>query len=130
MQYLKEKKQDFVTDSTNLEDDALRNKIRHHVVPLLESINPAASENIALSAKYIRQAKSILESMDSISTSDSYRKVIYIPKVSVMNAPSPEFILHKELGRYGFHGNAIDDICESLFSQDRGVGKIWKTKTI
>ena len=31
LQYLKEKKQDFVTDSTNLEDDALRNKIRHHV---------------------------------------------------------------------------------------------------
>lgn len=85
-----------------MEDDALRNKIRHHVVPLLESINPAASENIALSAKYIRQAKSILESMDSISITDSYRKVIYIPKVSVMNAPSPEFILHKELGRYGF----------------------------
>lgn len=128
LQYLKEKKQDFVTDSTNLEDDALRNKIRHHVVPLLESINPAASENIALSAKYIRQAKSILESMDSISTTDSYRKVIYIPKVSVMNAPSPEFILHKELGRYGFHGNVIDDICESLFSQDRGVGKIWKNE--
>lgn len=128
LQYLKEKKQDFVTDSTNLEDDALRNKIRHHVVPLLESINPAASENIALSAKYIRQAKSILESMDSISTTDSNRKVIYIPKISVMNAPSPEFILHKELGRYGFHGNVIDDICENLFSQDRGVGKIWKNE--
>lgn len=111
-----------------MEDDALRNKIRHHVVPLLESINPAASENIALTAKYIRQAKSILESMDSISTTDSNRKVIYIPKVSVMNAPSPEFILHKELGRYGFHGNVIDDICESLFSQDRGVGKIWKNE--
>ena len=42
LQYLKEKKQDFVTDSTNLEDDALRNKIRHHVVPLLESINPVS----------------------------------------------------------------------------------------
>ncbi len=129
LQYLKEKKQDFVTDSTNLEDDALRNKIRHHVVPLLESINPAASENIALTAKYIRQAKSILESMDSISTTDSYRNVINIPKVSVMNAPSPEFILHKELGRYGFHGNVIDDIiCESLISQDSGVGKIWKSE--
>ena len=128
LQYLKEKKQDFVTDSTNLEDDALRNKIRHHVVPLLESINPAASENIALTTKYIRQAKRILDSMDSISTTDSYRNVINIPKVSVMNAPSPEFILHKELSRFGFHGNVIDDICESLNSQDSGVGKIWKNE--
>ena len=127
LQYLKEKEQDFVTDSTNLEDDALRNKIRHHVVPLLESINPAASENIALTAKYIRQAKSMIDSMDSISTTDSYRNIISIPKVSVMNAPSPEFILHKELGRYGFHGNAIDEICESLYSQD-GIGKILKNE--
>ncbi len=43
LQYLKEKKQDFVTDSTNLEDDALRNKIRHHVVPLLRSISTVVS---------------------------------------------------------------------------------------
>ena len=98
------------------------------MIPLLESINPAANENIALTAKYIRQAKSMIDSMDSISTTDSYRNVISIPKVSIMNAPSPEFILHKELGRYGFHGNAIDEICESLYSQDGGVGKIWKNE--
>ncbi len=32
---------DFVTDSTNLTDGYGRNKLRHHVVPVLQEINPA-----------------------------------------------------------------------------------------
>ncbi len=34
--YLKEKKQDFVTDETNFEADYLRNKIRLHLMPVLK----------------------------------------------------------------------------------------------
>lgn len=40
-EYLKMNSLDFVTDSTNLCDDYTRNKIRHHVVPQLFSINPS-----------------------------------------------------------------------------------------
>ena len=39
-QFLADRQQPFVTDSTNLEDDATRNKVRHHIVPLLKQINP------------------------------------------------------------------------------------------
>ncbi len=37
---------EYVTDSTNLTDDYSRNKIRHNVLPVLESINNAAVANI------------------------------------------------------------------------------------
>ena len=37
--YLKEKNQEYVTDSTNLTDDYTRNIIRHIVIPVIEQIN-------------------------------------------------------------------------------------------
>lgn len=46
LQYLDAIGQDYVTDSTNLEDDAQRNKLRLDVIPLLEKVTPAAKQNI------------------------------------------------------------------------------------
>lgn len=46
-QFLKQRGQSFVTDSTNLINDCSRNKIRNLVVPVLQEINPAAVDNFA-----------------------------------------------------------------------------------
>ncbi|MBQ7115998.1 MAG: tRNA lysidine(34) synthetase TilS [Clostridia bacterium] len=40
-EYCKENKLSFITDSTNLCDDFTRNKIRHRILPVIESINPS-----------------------------------------------------------------------------------------
>ena len=135
LQYLKEKGQDYVTDSTNLEDDALRNKIRHHVIPLLQTLNPAASDNIALSAKYVRQACEMLSAMwgsqqhqeGTEEEENPQTDTLYINKVEVMQAASPEFMLHHQIASYGFHGDCIDSIIEAMEAQDGGVGKVWKS---
>ena len=46
-EYLKELGQDYVTDSTNLETEYTRNKIRHLVMPELKKMNSAAVQHIA-----------------------------------------------------------------------------------
>ncbi|MBR5869239.1 MAG: tRNA lysidine(34) synthetase TilS [Clostridia bacterium] len=49
----------FVTDSTNLSDDYPRNKLRHHVLPVLREINPAFT-------------KKLREAADALSEDDAY----------------------------------------------------------
>lgn len=44
--YLKERNQSFVVDSTNKENDYSRNKIRNIVIPVLKEINPAFLQSV------------------------------------------------------------------------------------
>ena len=45
-QYLNDRRIEYVTDSTNLEDIYTRNNIRHNVMPVLKTLNPRFSENL------------------------------------------------------------------------------------
>lgn len=49
--YCKEKNIDYVTDSSNLENDYTRNKIRNRIFPLLEEINPRVTDALCRLAK-------------------------------------------------------------------------------
>ncbi len=53
----------YVTDSTNAEDAFLRNRLRHHVMPLLEQENPKLSQNLSAMAMQLRNDEALLESM-------------------------------------------------------------------
>lgn len=54
--YCKENTLDYVTDSTNLSDDYTRNKIRHNIIPAMESINIAAVSNIGSFSSFVADA--------------------------------------------------------------------------
>lgn len=59
--YLKEKKIPYVTDSSNQEDDYTRNRIRHHILPLMEEeINTGAIAHMAGTAGMLVQADEFL----------------------------------------------------------------------
>ena len=51
----------YVTDSTNLEDEYVRNKIRIHVLPILQEINGLALNNISLASQRNRIDEEFLE---------------------------------------------------------------------
>lgn len=59
--YLREEGIPYVTDSSNLSDEYTRNRIRHHVLPLLkEAVNPRAAEHMAETAGLLAQAEEYL----------------------------------------------------------------------
>ena len=52
-----------ITDSSNDTDAFLRNRIRHHVMPLLKQENPKLAENLSAMALTLREDEKILSSL-------------------------------------------------------------------
>ena len=70
--YLKDKSQDFVTDSTNLTDDYTRNKIRHNIIPQLQKINPSFFKTIASDISVLQ----LEESFIAQASDEAYKKCL------------------------------------------------------
>ena len=60
----------YITDSSNEGDDFLRNRLRHHVMPLLKQENPRLAENTSAMALRLRQDESCLAQMAQIPEMD------------------------------------------------------------
>ena len=60
-QYARENNLDWVTDSTNKTDDYLRNRIRHHIIPLMKAENNNVTVNSVKTAAAIRNETKFIE---------------------------------------------------------------------
>ena len=67
--YLKENHLPHREDHTNGEDDCLRNRLRHHVLPLLKAENPAFLPNTRRMTENLRQDERLLQSQADVLTS-------------------------------------------------------------
>ncbi len=124
-EYLNRIGQSYVTDSSNLEDEAQRNKIRLSVLPILRSINPSASENISRTADYVRQACKVFDS----AIEQSVARVFSDDRIDVSllkKEIAPEYVLFSILSKYSFSSAQIDEIFSRIDSQDTLE---WKSKT-
>ena len=86
--FLKERGQDFVTDSTNLTDDYTRNKIRHLVVPRLAELNSSLFGSYAMTADRLRTDSDYLESQGL----EAFEKAV-LPLLLFFNRSQP-FVLY------------------------------------
>lgn len=118
LEYLDSIGQDYVTDSTNLQPDVLRNKVRLQLIPLLEQLSPGASDNIARSAYYLSEAEKVYNAEISrekeTCISGNNNSSFLIPYFSFCTAPSPLCLLHEWLSPYGFNRSQIDQILTSM----------------
>ena len=121
--------QSFVTDSTNLQDEYVRNKIRLQIIPLLEKINPQVSEKISDSIRHLREVESIYDKAMReaiLRVVDEACKVVHIP--SLLAEVEPRAVLFEILRSYGFVSAQVDDIFRSLTAESGRsfINKGWK----
>ena len=118
--WLKQLGQPYVTDSTNLETDYTRNKIRLQLMPVMRDINPSADNSINLTATHLQQAyafyaQAIDKAINEITTSNGQQLTINISKLR--QSPSVQGILFEILSPLGFNDSQITDIASSLNSR-------------
>lgn len=117
-QYLHSIGQDYITDSTNLVDDVVRNKIRLNIMPLLREINPSADECIQQTAERISDAIAVYDNAIEASVKRvSYSKdnCLHIDIFKLISEPSPECVLFKMLSSFGFSPSQIENISSNLY---------------
>lgn len=122
--YLQSIGQDYVTDSTNLEDEYTRNKIRLNLLPLMQEINPSVKSNLMATSNYLNDVatlynKCIEEAKTKIVTAEGIRIS------SLIKEAVPEAILFEILHPLGFNSSQIKDIANSLHGQS---GKQFRSK--
>lgn len=126
-EYLSVQDQPYVTDSTNLVDDVVRNKIRLDVIPLLEKINPSVKKSIFETSLRVGDALKIYDA----SIIESVREVM--PEEGVINIEclqnqvAPQAVLFSILKEKGFTSAQATQIF-SMLGEEK-TGKIWKSDT-
>ena len=127
-EYLHSIGQDYVTDSTNLVDEFVRNKMRLNVLPLLEQINPSVTENLCKTARYMQEAEKVVDAVMDQKKSELIESVADTEMVSIqslLQLPSPELFLHEWLAEKGFNTTQIEQLAEHL----EGVsGRVFETQ--
>lgn len=114
--YLASLKQDYVTDSTNLENDVMRNKIRLDVLPLLRKLNPSINDTLHREAQKLREAETMyrwavgcmLDKIARHGNGDEELATYDIP-----DGISVEAVLHEWLFPKGFNETQVFEALEA-----------------
>ena len=96
LEYLAELEQEYVMDSTNLQDEYTRNKIRLNLLPMMQEINPSVKESIFNTAEHLSEVsiiykKSIEEATKRVQTTEG------ICIDALMQETAPETLLFEIL---------------------------------
>ena len=100
--FLTGKGQKYVTDSTNLEADVLRNRGRLELLPLLRELNPAVVENVQRTAENLSEAQAVLETV-----SERFRNSNILNLNELKQFGSIEYFVFEWAKKYGFNGTQI-----------------------
>ena len=117
VEYLDSIGQSYVTDSTNLVDDVLRNKVRMHVLPLLEEIAPGATANIDKTANYLCEAEKVYDAEVQREKTALKADTCEVSIDDLLRQPSPSAFLHEWLMPLGFNSSQTEQLLSAVNSE-------------
>lgn len=108
--YLQTLGQDYVTDSTNLQDEFTRNKLRLRIIPALAEMNPSIAETIAETARRLADVDAVYREAIQRSCREVRNANGDISTDKLMQQTAPRAVLHELLYPLGFNAAQERDI--------------------
>lgn len=126
--YCDERHIEYCTDSTNLEDEYTRNKIRHNIVQVFKEINPSFLRTMRGTMDHLSQVYGVfLRDVERFKqramTEEGGEIRIDIQEILALGEDA-EVYLFEILNSEGFTADSIKKICKTLRKGD-GCGKVW-----
>jgi len=118
----------FRIDSTNLESDVKRNKIRNQVMPVFREINPSCLQTLSRDMAVFSQLSDIADELylakrDTLCKQTLPGELLRIDVNALLNEPHWKYLLFRLLEQYGFSSGDLDAICHLLESKATFSGK-------
>ena len=127
-QYAKENNIKWREDSSNESDKYLRNKIRHHLVPILKEINPNFLESFTNTQNYLKDAKSLVNDAEQIMFREVAKNredgTVEFDLEKLLQLPNSNAYLYQWLKPFGFtawidvHNLVTAQSGKQIFSED------------
>lgn len=121
----------YVTDSTNLQQDYLRNKFRLSVIPLLQSVNPAAKANVLSDIGHLRDVEAIynarVSQLRQTIVNEGADGELRIAIRELLATEAPSTLLFEYLSPLGFTATQCSDMVES--ARNANVGRVWQSQS-
>lgn len=129
-QYAFEHKVAYREDSSNHTDKYIRNKIRHHVLPVFKEINPSFEQNFLKTSGILSDAARVIfaqaEALRDACADLSEKDVIKLIINEIKSFPQYDVVLYYLLNSYGVNADIMSGILADL---DRGPGNIFITRS-
>lgn len=91
--FLEEYHVGYVSDSSNDTDDFLRNRLRHHVMPLLKAENPSLAQNVSAMSQRLREDEAALSAECDFSQGLKVDTLLAMP-AAMQNRTAAAFLKH------------------------------------
>jgi len=116
-------------DASNNKEDYLRNRIRHRLLPVLDSVSPGFRAAVARSISALSHTQTLLNSLleekrHTFCVQENGQLLIHLDAIMQFPAPSP--LLYEWLRPFGFQASQVADM---LAHAAGGTGKSYYTAT-